>query len=121
MQLAGQTILVLEDDFLQADEIVRVISLSGAQVVGPCPSIDGCMMHLSSMYISAAVVDINIGAGPSFEIPRELARRSIPFIFLTGYDRTVVPQEFFAVKSLEKPADEDQLVSALVSILSIAV
>lgn len=57
---------------------------------------------------NCALIDLNLGQGISFHVPRELLRRAIPFAFVTGYDRTAIPQEFAAVPRLGKPVAEQQ-------------
>jgi hypothetical protein len=41
------------------------------------------MSALVAHEVSAAVVDINLGLGPSFRTAQALHARSIPFVFLT--------------------------------------
>jgi hypothetical protein len=38
-----------------------------------------------------------------FPIGAELKARNVPFLFASGYDRTVIPPEFSCVPMLEKP------------------
>jgi hypothetical protein len=59
------------------------------------------------------VVDVNLGAGPSFGLASALQVREIPFVFLTGYDRDIVPAEFRDVPCLQKPVDPERVIVAL--------
>ncbi|CAN7763552.1 response regulator [Ensifer sp. NM-2] len=119
-ELTGYRILVAEDDYLQADEISRIIRKTGAVVVGPFPSVNSCMQQIATSEISGAVVDINMGKGPCFEIARWLKERAVPFFFLTGYDHQSVPSEFSTMLRLQKPVAEDELVSTLHLMLQIS-
>jgi hypothetical protein len=40
------------------------------------------------------VVDINLGAGPSFRFADRLTDQRIPFVLVTGCDQGVIPDEF---------------------------
>ncbi|MBM3095547.1 response regulator [Ensifer sp. T173] len=119
-ELTGYRILVAEDDYLQADEISRIIRRTGAIVVGPFPSVNSCLEQIATSQISGAVVDINMGKGPCFEIARWLKERAVPFFFLTGYDHQIIPSEFSTMLRLQKPVAEDELVSTLHLMLQIS-
>jgi hypothetical protein len=49
------------------------------------------------------LVDISLGLGPSFKLAETLKDQGIPFVFVTGYDQTVIPEEFNDIERLEKP------------------
>jgi DNA-binding LytR/AlgR family response regulator len=119
-ELTGYRILVAEDDYLQADEISRIIRRTGATVVGPFPSVTSCLERIATSQISGAVVDINMGKGPCFVIAKWLKERAVPFLFLTGYDHQVIPSEFSTMLRLQKPVAEDELVSTLHLLLQIS-
>lgn len=55
--LAGRRILVVEDEYLVADEIVRTLSESGAEVLGAVPSVKSALAAIQSApWLDAAVV-----------------------------------------------------------------
>lgn len=102
-------VLVLEDDFYLAGDLQEALEAAGATVFGPFPDHASACRALAGSRPDCAFVDLNLGGGPSFELPRELARQAIPFAFVTGYDR-LIPEEFAAVERFEKPADAHRLV-----------
>ena len=59
------------------------------------------------------ILDINLGRGASFDLARALHARSVPFLFSTGYDGSVIPAEFAHVPRLEKPVDIPRLLRAV--------
>ena len=59
------------------------------------------------------MVDINLGHGPSFKLAEALKRQGIPFVFVTGYDPDVVPEEFRDVERLQKPLKLRSVVEAV--------
>ncbi|MCC2976586.1 hypothetical protein LK533_07845 [Sphingomonas sp. PL-96] len=101
--LVGARILVLEDDYYLASDLQNALEAAGAEVVGPFCDAAGVTDALAVDAPDCALVDLNLGQGMSFEVPRELARRGIPFAFVTGYDRTALPAEFAATVRIEKP------------------
>ena len=52
---------------------------------------------------SAALLDINLGHGASFQIAALLKARKIPFIFITGYESAMIPAHFAGHMRLQKP------------------
>lgn len=113
LSLDGRNVLVIEDQYLLATEICEWLRAAGADVLGPVPDTRSACELLDSERVDAAVVDINLGSGPTYEIANELTGRSVPFLFATGYDRGAIPDKFSAAPRLEKPFGEADLVSAV--------
>lgn len=111
--LKGCRVLVIEDDYYLADDAQRILESSGATVVGPCGNLQACFEVLAQGYPDCAIVDINLGNGPTFDIPAELKKRGIPFLFLTGYDAQNIPEEYTDVARLPKPAEVALLVQSI--------
>ncbi|PAX07983.1 hypothetical protein [Sphingomonas lenta] len=117
--LAGKRILVLEDDFYLASDEKELLERAGASVAGPfgrsCDERD----LLDAGPVDAAVVDVNLGTGPDFGLARLLTDRGVPFVFVTGYDEAVIPDELSHAPRLEKPIRERELVAALTGLVAV--
>ncbi|MBZ7925826.1 response regulator [Ensifer adhaerens] len=61
--------------------------------------------------IQVAVLDINLNGELVFPVADELARRSVPLIFFSGYHDLSVPERFRSVARLSKCAGSSDLVS----------
>lgn len=116
--LADAVILVLEDDFYLASDLQVALERAGATVIGPFPAASAALAAIERSRPNCALVDINLGAGPSFDIPRALLAAGVPFALVTGYDRQVIPREFAAVPCLEKPITARQAVLAAAQLLA---
>jgi DNA-binding NtrC family response regulator len=101
-------ILVLEDDYYLATDLQNALEAAVASVVGPFADAAGAVEALAAEPPDCALVDLNLGQGMCFDVPHELARRVIPFAFVTGYDRTAIPDEFAATARVEKPVAAQQ-------------
>lgn len=110
---AGPRILLVEDDYYQAKELKQLLLQAGVTVLGPTAEHAEVIDVLQQGRVDLAVLDINLGQGASFSIASLLHERDIPFLFLTGYDRAQVPDDFAAVPILQKPADEREILSCL--------
>jgi DNA-binding response OmpR family regulator len=110
--LDGKRILVIEDDFYLASDEKALLERAGATVVGPFRASRGGQ-DIDMESLDAAVVDINLGDGPKFDFAHLLKARNVPFLFVTGYDKAVIPEELSATPRIEKPVREPDLLSAL--------
>jgi DNA-binding response OmpR family regulator len=98
-------ILVLEDEWIIADQIETALEEAGYAVVGPVGQVDAAMALLKSRPLDAAVLDINLHGDRSFRVARQLARDAIPFVFLSGYARTELPAALRERPLMQKPID----------------
>jgi two-component sensor histidine kinase len=115
--LSGHRVRVIEDDYYLATDTARALQGAGAAVLGPCPDEAAARDELADERPDVAVVDINLGSGPSFKLAETLKDRGIPFIFTTGYDPEVIPAEFDGVARLQKPIQLRQIVAAVSKLL----
>jgi DNA-binding response OmpR family regulator len=111
--LESRRVLVVEDQYLLAADIRDWLEAAGAIVVGPVPSAAEACALIKSDAVDTAVVDINLGEGPTYQVARELLARSVPFLFATGYDGGSIPDDFETTARLEKPFKSNDLVAAI--------
>ncbi len=109
--LSGCRVLIVEDEFFQADDLKRCLVSHGANVIGPVSTLEsGFETIAASDRIDFAVLDLNLGGHLSFEVAAQLRARDIPFVFATGYGSTQIPPGYRDVTRVEKPyAPEDLL------------
>jgi CheY-like chemotaxis protein len=112
--LQGLRILIVEDEYLIADDICQALQDAGAEILGPSPTVSGAAALVAAeAAIDAALLDINLRGEPVFEVADTLLSRGIPFAFATGYDHWAIPARFGAVPRLEKPFKAPQILAAL--------
>jgi len=109
LPLSGLKILIVEDQFLIADDLRRVVGFLGAEIVGPCPTVAAAQAALAGQPVDVALLDLNLGGDQVVPIAEELKRRAIPFAFTTGYEAWVVPPEFQERPLLHKPVSPAEL------------
>lgn len=114
--LQGRSILVVEDDYMQAREMALFLRREGAVVVGPTGRASDVPLLLASKPVDAALLDINLGRGAAYETAELLSDAKIPFAFLTGYDQSSIPEAFAAVPCLNKPAREADVTKMLAQV-----
>ena len=78
-------VLVVEDSYLAARSLARMLQDLGAEVVGPAPSVQAAMSLIESKGCDAAVLDINLGSETVEPIARRLDDEGRPYFFISGY------------------------------------
>ena len=118
-QLEGCRILVVEDEYLIADDLRLALIDAGADVLGPVPTVTAAQSVLAAeSRIDAALLDINLGGTMVFDLADALEARSVPFVFATGYDELAIPERFSAVPRLEKPVKARNVLATLGPLLN---
>lgn len=106
--LRYRRILVVEDDHLQAENLRQGLEELGVTVLGPMPSVATALALLAAgTLLDAAILDVGLGGEMVFPVAKVLEARSIPFVFITGYDAWTLPSAFTHVPCWEKPLDVD--------------
>lgn len=102
--LRGCRVLVVEDDFLIADDFSRRLAAHGAQIIGPAATLDAAREALEkATSVDAAVLDINLRGTLIFPFAQHLEAMGIPFLFCTGYGEDPIADCFREVTRFEKP------------------
>ena len=113
-QVLEGTALLVEDNLIIALDTEEFLLELGAKEVHACSSVGEALRLIEEHDLSCAVLDLNLGTETSLEVGRELARRSIPFTFATGYGETSeLLREFEGVPVVTKPYDRKSLAAAL--------
>ena len=111
--LLGKRILVVEDDYHLASDEAAALEEAGAIIVGCAGNASEARSLIDKELIDCALVDINLGDGPSFDTARALRERQITFAFTTGYDAAAIPEEFGNIPRLEKPFTRPKMLALL--------
>ena len=116
--LRGCRVLVVEDEYLLADDLSLALSSAGADVLGPVPSIAEATAEIAAgRRIDLAVLDVNLRGDMVFPVADALVERGIPFAFATGYDSGSLPDRFSAVPRFEKPFKASRIAEILVPLI----
>jgi CheY-like chemotaxis protein len=96
-------ILVIEDEALLSMDIEASLIEAGYAVVGPAATVERARQLVAEERLDGALVDANLSGNPVDDLVAALARRNIPFAFVTGYGRDALPEGFREAALLSKP------------------
>lgn len=107
-------ILIVEDEFLLADDLRRALGEAGAIVLGPVASLEDALHAIrSEQQLDGVVLDVNLGGDLAYPAADLLLQRQVPFAFTTGYDEAVIPPRFAHVPLCQKPINLTQVLRAI--------
>jgi len=117
--LSGYTILVVEDDYLQASDLADLVRAERGHVIGPVPSLnEGLELVRRAEAIHCAVLDIKLGELLVYPLVERLRQQSTPVIFISGYDQSAIPESFAAIPLCQKPIQAHELRGFMVRALA---
>ena len=96
--------------------VEAVVIDAGGVVVEMAATLGQALALAERAEFDAALLDINLNGENSFPVADILGRRGIPFAFLTGYGRKMVPDTFAAAPILTKPYARSDLMRVLGSL-----
>lgn len=111
--LGGRRVLVVEDDYMIAMDVVDVLRGCGAAIVGPVATVEEALHLIQSEKIDGASLDINLAGERVYPVADALAARGVPFIFASGYDPNVIPAIYANVPQCDKPVNGRVLAKTL--------
>lgn len=114
----GMRVLVVEDDYLSALWLKRVLSGRGWEVVGPASTVDEAVRLISEEAVDVAVLDINLRGRSSAGVADALKEKETPFFFVSGYGSpSMLPQHHRFRRRLTKPVSEEEIVGAMEAVM----
>jgi CheY-like chemotaxis protein len=117
--LTGLSILIVEDEAIIGMMLTGEISDAGATPVGPVNSVADAMKVVLSRPIDLAVLDAKLVDGSADELGILLQERGIPFVVMSGYEKTILPKALANAPFIAKPVSAPLLLEALVAVATI--
>lgn len=116
--LKGIRVLVVEDEYLVAALIEEMLQSAGCTVIGPIPRIPEALEAVDRETYDAAVLDINLVGERIDPVSEALSKRNVPFVFLTGYGTTGLPNDYAGRPRICKPFRMAELLGTVCSLVS---
>lgn len=109
--LSGRTIMIVEDDYLDASELARHFLAANAQILGPFPTVSAALHH--SDQADMAILDLHLWDRKVYPLADQLMSSAIPFVFYSSEDMTDIPHRFAYIPRLPKPLATRQAATLL--------
>ena len=117
--LRGRRILVAEDEYMIAQEVVAMLTDADAEILGPVSRLaDAVKLIASEDRIDGALLDVNLGNEAIWPVVDVLLARNVPLVLETGYDASAIPPSYAGLPRCEKPASGQDLARALARALA---
>jgi len=111
------SVLVIEDDFLQAQSTAAILRDIDLQVVGPFGDMAQAMSALRAQAVDCVLTDLDLGSGPEFAALRQVSASGTPVVLVTGYGPQALPSDILDLRRVEKPFLGGVLVEAVTAAL----
>jgi len=109
----ARNVLIVEDDLHVATVLEEMLLDIGFETVRQAPTVQSALALIEDQAPDAAIVDTNLFGTPAYRVAEALRSRGIPFIVVTGFDASRLPNAFMTTAVLRKPVSRDKLATAL--------
>lgn len=114
-------ILIVEDEWTIASMIGSIVTGAGYAVLGPAGHLDSALALATSEPITAALLDIELGAGvQSYPVAKILQDHSIPFAFVSSQPPDQIDGAYAGCRLVRKPFEAAELVKVLSDLVRIS-
>jgi DNA-binding response OmpR family regulator len=110
-------ILIIEDETISAMQLEDAVTDAVPAEITTCASLAGAKAVLTRDF-DFAFLDIEVTDGHTFEVARELERKSIPFAFVSAQQKEAVPVELRGAPFIPKPFRRTEIAAILHRVFS---
>jgi CheY-like chemotaxis protein len=113
-------LLVVEDEYLIRMLLEDMLDDLGYRVAAAVGTLAEAREAAASGDFQAAILDVNVDGEQIFPVADILAKRGLPFVFVTGYGEGSLPDPYRNRPALQKPFQADRLKAMLEGLLPVA-
>ena len=111
-------ILVVEDEYLIRMLLEDMLADLGYTVSGAVGTIGEASTLAESGDFDLAILDVNLDGKTIYPVADILAKRGLPFVFVTGYGERSLIEPYRDRPALQKPFQVEQLKNAIAGLLA---
>ena len=113
LSLSGTRVLVVEDEYFIADDVRRILSGAGAEIVGPVATVAKAQQAIDRANFDCVVLDLTLQGESAIPVADRLVADSHVFAIATGYGSPAIPEHLKGLPRIEKPYDPKALLKLL--------
>jgi DNA-binding NarL/FixJ family response regulator len=117
-RLNGLRVLLVEDEAITAYYLELLLVKAGCEVIGPIQTLARAMDQVAVEQFDAVLLDVNLNGEWSYPIADVLLRRGLPFLFMTAYGSSQLPEPYRSLTCCQKSWGPDRLLEALALVVA---
>ena len=110
-------ILIVEDEAIIAMNLEDMVIQLGYYVIAIATRIDKALQLADKEEFNLALLDINLAGVTTFPVAAVLRKRTIPFIFTSGYGQLGLKDDYCGAPLLTKPFNSRELERVISQVL----
>lgn len=109
------TVLIVEDEYILALDLQRVLAQRGFTVLGPSGTVAHALNLIRQVRPDAAVLDLTLGGEKVTPVAHLLKSLGVPFLLATASDAAELARHpvFADITNVGKPTDSNELVQGV--------
>jgi DNA-binding response OmpR family regulator len=111
-------VLIIEDEPLLAENLRTELFDAGFEVVGVAGRVEKALKLIAEIPCDIAIVDANLAGLTAAPAAAALVARKLPFVVLSGFAPSQLPEEFASAVFVQKPYRFDQLLGEVHAMLA---
>ena len=115
---ATPRLLVVEDEYLIRMLLEDMLDDLGYGIAAAVGTLSEARQIAADGDFSAAILDVNLDGQEIYPVADILAKRGLPFVFVTGYGERSLPEPYRGRPAPQKPFQAEQLKTTLAGLLS---
>jgi len=117
-QSANPRVLVVEDEYLIRMLLEDMLGELGYDLAAAVGTIAEASEHAANGEFHVAVLDVNLDGHEIYPVADILAKRGLPFVFVTGYGERSLREPYRDRPALQKPFQVEQLKNVLAELVA---
>ncbi len=113
MSAVNLRILIVEDEMLVAFFLEDCLTSLGHTVIGPASRLSGALRFAATEDFDLALLDVNVAGEEIYPAAAEIKSRGIPFVFLSGYGKRGLREDWQDSPLCNKPFTAETLAGCI--------
>jgi len=110
-------VLLVEDEYLIRMLLEDMLADLGYGIAAAVGTIAEASELAATGEFNVAILDVNLDGQEIYPVAEILAKRGLPFVFVTGYGKGSLSERYRGRPALQKPFQAEQLKTALAGLL----
>jgi CheY-like chemotaxis protein len=108
--LAGKHILIVEDDFVAAEDMRLAVESAAGGVLGPALSAEQALWWIELHQPDCGILDVGTGPLTTAPVAQRLKELNVPLVVATSFAREFLPPPLHTARYLAKPFVRAELI-----------